>query len=208
MKKLICLLAIFASFAFAKSSYIDGVDYGILSKMVGHWSTEAGKGMDVAPARKGTKTGAGNPAMSPFYETLTVKPAADSVNASKEKVVALSYVLQVYRTSDHKKFHDQRGYLIYDKKNKMVYNDFCIPRDVCVTAEAKESNKIAFKASAKSGTIAQIRFMQKNAKVTNFTMNIDLTKKDIISYSMITTINIYGKKHFSHADTSTLKRVK
>jgi hypothetical protein len=32
-------------------------------------------------------------------------------------------------------FHDQTGYLIYDKKDRKVYDTFCIPRGVCVVAE-------------------------------------------------------------------------
>ncbi|HFQ5065557.1 heme-binding beta-barrel domain-containing protein [Vibrio vulnificus] len=208
MKKSLLLVAIlYASpLAFAQeSTIVNGLDFGPLAKLIGEWKTTEGGGVDIAPGQEGSNVGKGGPAVEPYYETMIFEPAADAKNASDQYLVALYYKQEVFRKRDNGKFHDQRGYLIYDKENQMVYNSYCIPRAVCVVTEGKVGDKIQFKTKQRG--IAESEYMSKNDTTTDFTMLLDITEKDVIRYSQTTSLHVYGKP-FAHTDTSTLVRVK
>src|ERR1035437_6888727 len=113
------------------STVIAGLDYGPLVGLIGTWKSAPNGGVDFAPGQAGSTVGKGNPAVSPYYETITYTPAGGAVNASDQNLAALYYRQQVFAKSDNKQFHDQTGYLIYDKKGHTVYDTFCIPRGVC-----------------------------------------------------------------------------
>src|SRR5674476_1430438 len=117
----------------AETGVIGGLDYGPLVGLIGTGKSAPGGG-DVAPGQAGSKVGKVKPAVSPYYETITYTPAGGVVNASEQHLTALYYRQQVFAKSDKKQFHDQTGYLIYDKKYQKVYDTFCIPRGACVLA--------------------------------------------------------------------------
>lgn len=207
MKKLLVLgLASAMSFptiAIENENIINGMDFGPLAQLVGTWETMEGAGVDVAPARIGSEQGAGSLAVSPFFEKMTFEAAADALNASDQYLVALYYKQEVFRKSDGSKFHDQRGYFIYDAKNQMVYNSFCIPRTTCITAEGVAGKTMTLKAPARG--IAEGAYMTENASTTGFSMNIKI-EANKLTYSQNTMLNIYGQS-MSHTDSSTLIRV-
>lgn len=184
---------------------VNGLDFGPLAHLAGTWKSVDAGGVDVAPGQEGSKVGKGGPAVEPYYETITFEPAADAKNASDQYLVAMYYKQEVFRKRDNGKFHDQRGYLIYDKKNQMIYNSFCIPRAVCITTEGKVGSKIAF-AVGKRG-IAESSYMTANDSTTDFAMTLDLSTPDRITYSQTTRLQVYGKP-FAHTDGDTLIRVK
>lgn len=178
------------------------LDLGPLAPLIGKWKTLE-PGVDVAPGRTGSIVGKGAPSAEPFYETRTFEVAADAVNASDQYLVAIYYKQEVFRKRDDAKFHDQRGYLIYDKKNQMVYNSYCVPRAVCVVAEGKAGNKMTLSTPKRS--IAESSYMNKNATTKSFSMTIDISP-DTLTYSQTTNLNIYGKD-FPHTDSATLKKL-
>ncbi len=208
MKKVLLLAALLSpsSITFAtESTVIDGLDFGPLAKLVGQWKSGQSGGVDLSPGQEGSAVGKGGPAVEKFYETLEFEPAADATNASEQYLVALYYKQEVFRARDDKKFHDQRGYLIYDKKNQLVYNSYCVPRAVCVVAEGKAGDTINFAVKPKG--IAESQFMSEKATTTNFIMRLDMRDKDVLRYTQTTSLEIYGKP-FAHTDSSTLIRVK
>ncbi|MBS0452904.1 MAG: FABP family protein [Proteobacteria bacterium] len=205
MLKFIPLFAIAVTIAAqAKEPSAPGMDFGPLTKLVGTWKSVETGGVDVAPAQAKSPAGKGQPAVSPFYEIMTFEPAADATNASEQYLVALYYKQEVFRKSDNKKFHDQRGYLIYDKQNQMVYNSFCVPRAACVVAEGKAGNKMTLKAMP--GGIAESEYLAKNGRTTAFSMTLDLSGDDL-KYSQQTGLQIYNKS-FEHIDSDALARAK
>lgn len=205
MKKLLVLSLVSAmSFsAIANENVINGMDFGPLAQLVGNWETMEGAGVDVAPAKIGSEQGAGSLAVSPFFETMTFEAVADAQNASDQYLVALYYKQEVFRKSDGSKFHDQRGYFIYDAKNQMVYNSFCIPRTTCVTAEGVAGKTMTLMAPAQG--IAEGSYMTGKASTTGFSMNIKI-EENKLTYSQNTMLDIYGQP-MSHTDSSTLIRV-
>ncbi len=206
MKKVLALGIVAAiSFpAFADHNTIDGMDFGPLAKLVGTWKSVEAGGIDVSPGQEGTDVGAGGPAVTSFYEVMTFEVAADATNASDQYLVALYYKQEVFRKADDSKFHDQRGYFIYDQKNQIVYNSYCVPRTTCVTAEGPAGDTMTLVASKRG--IAESEYMTDNATTTDFTMNISISD-DTLTYSQTTGLEIYDKA-FAHTDSSTLIKVK
>lgn len=202
MKTLIALTlgAALSAPALADHNMINGMDFGPLAKLVGTWKSVDAGGVDIAPGQEASAVGKGGPAVTPFYEVMTFEVAADATNASDQYLVALYYKQEVFRKADNSKFHDQRGYLIYDQENQMVYNSFCVPRTTCVTAEGAAGDTMTLTA-AKRG-IAESEYMTDNATTTDFTMNLSISEQQL-TYSQTTTLDIYGRP-FAHTDSSTL----
>ncbi len=190
------------SLALPQSALAKDLDLGPLAPLIGKWKTVE-PGADVAPGRTSSTVGEGAPSVEPFYETRTFEVAADAVNASDQYLAAIYYKQEVFRKRDDAKFHDQRGYLIYDSKNNMVYNSFCVPRAVCVVAEGKAGSKMTL-TSTQPG-VAESSYMNKKATTTRFSMNMDISP-DTFSYTQTTSLNIYGKE-FPHTDSATLKKL-
>src|ERR1039458_213343 len=136
------LMFVSATQASASSGVIGGIDYGPLVGLIGTWKSAPNGGVDVAPGQAGSKVGKGKNEVTPYYETITHSPAGRAVHATDQNLGAVYYRQQVFAKSDNKQFHDQTGYLIYDKKNQKVYDTFCIPRGVCVVAEGAPGTKM------------------------------------------------------------------
>jgi len=199
----IILTSFSLSLSLARPAIAQDVDFGPLQPLIGTWKT-VNPGVDVAPGRTDSAVGQGGPAVEPFYEIRTFEAAADAVNASEQSLVAIYYKQEVFRQRDDAKFHDQRGYLIYDKKNQMVYNSYCIPRAVCVVAEGKAGAKMML--TAPNRAIAESTYMTENATTQAFSMTMEIAA-DTLSYTQTTKLNIYGKD-FSHTDAATLEKVR
>ncbi|CDU15619.1 heme-binding beta-barrel domain-containing protein [Vibrio coralliirubri] len=206
MKKLLAfgIAAVISAPAVADHSTINGMDFGPLAKLVGTWKSVETGGVDISPGQEGTEVGKGGPAVTPFYEVMTFEVAADATNASDQYLVALYYKQEVFRKADDSKFHDQRGYFIYDQKNQIVYNSYCVPRTTCVTAEGPAGDTMTLVASKRG--IAESEYMTDNATTTGFTMNISISD-DTLTYSQTTGLEIYDSA-FAHTDSSTLVKVK
>ena len=196
------LMFVSATQASASSGVIAGVDYGPLAGLIGTWKSAPNGGVDVAPGQAGSTVGKGEPAVSPYYETITYTPAGGAVNASDQNLAALYYRQQVFAKSDNKQFHDQTGYLIYDKKYQKVYDTFCIPRGVCVVAEGAPGTTMTLKTQSKG--VAETQFMLKTDRTEAFSVTFTLSG-NTLKYDQKTDLKVYGKS-FSHTDSDTLKK--
>ena len=178
----------------AKSTEIDGLDFGPIAGLVGTWQGD--KGVDVAPGKAA-------PLVAEYFETIKISVVGDVTNAGAQKLAVLSYHQEVFRKADGKKFHDQIGYWIYDAATKEVHHTISIPRAVTLVATGKATTDGSITVST-STEIGQSQFMLDNAKTTQFDMTIKL-KGDSLSYSMTTHLDIYGKA-FPHTDANKLTR--
>lgn len=186
----------------AKTTVIAGLDYGPLAGLVGTWKSTPMGGVDVAPGQAGSTVGMGNPAVSPYYETINYTPAGGAVNASEQNLAALFYRQQVFTKSDNKQFHDQTGYLIYDKKLQKVYDSFCIPRGVCIVAEGAAGTTMTLTTQSKG--VAETQFMLTKDTTQSFSITLKLFGNRL-RYEQTTDLQVYGKP-FSHTDSGNLKR--
>ena len=188
--------------AAAETGVIAGLDYGPLVGLIGTWKSAPNGGVDVAPGQAGSKVGKGKRAVSPYYETITYTPAGGAVNASDQQLAALYYRQQVFAKIDNKQFHDQTGYLIYDKIGQKVYDTFCIPRGVCVVAEGAPGTTMTLKTQSQG--VAQTQYMLKNDSTEVFSITFTLSG-NTLKYDQTTDLQVYGKP-FSHTDSDTLKK--
>src|SRR5665647_1513445 len=191
----------------AEAGVIGGLDYGPLVGLIGTWKSAPNGGVDTAPGQAGSTVGKGGIAVSPYYETITYTPAGGAVNASDQQLAALYYRQQVFAKIDNKQFHDQTGYLIYDKKARKVYDTFCIPRGVCVVAESAPGTTMTLKTmtlKTQSNGVAQTQFMLKTDRTEAFSITFKLSGKTL-KYDQAADLQVYGKP-FSPTDSDTLKK--
>jgi hypothetical protein len=199
-RKSAIIIGLASLFAF-HAAFADG---NPLSRLIGTWEGDAG--IDIAPGRLNLPQPAGTPVSSPYYERIEFSEGAGATNASVQDLVTIRYHQMVFRKSDHQQFHDQIGYWIWDKKNNMVYDSFCIPRAVCAVAEGTLSKPDQISLQTVPGNIGQSQFMTKNARTDSFSMMLKFNDDGTISYSQRTDVFIYGKQ-FAHIDADSLKRV-
>ncbi len=185
------------------TTVVDGLDLGPLAPLIGIWKSDATGGVDLAPGQVDSDVGAGGISVSPYHEVMTFEVAADATNASSQYLTAVYYKQEVFRKSDGSKFHDQRGYFIYDKENNVVYNSFCVPRATCVTAQGEAGSTMTLKVAPRG--VAESSFMMESASTVDYTMNLTIAS-DKLTYSQTTSLDIYGKP-FVHTDSGSLIRV-
>ena len=180
------------------------VDYGPLKLLIGTW--EGNKGIDIAPDPEGIEE-------NPYYETITYEEGGDLNNAERQHLSIVPYHQVVKRKSDNGVFHDERGYLLWDKENKTIIQSFTIPRGVAIVAGTTykgevDSDTIEFEVMAQEDgewNIAQSPFMKKNAKTIAFIHSMKFTNTTL-EYSETTTLEIYGNRQFAHTDDNILTK--
>lgn len=202
MKRLTVLtIAMFAA-GFANAQSTTPAATNPLTKLIGVW--EGDSGVDVAPAQKSTGLTPGAAATSPYFERIVITEGAGATNASEQDLVTVRYHQEVFRKSDKKQFHDQVGYWIWDAKNNKIFDSFCIPRAVCVTAEGKTTGDNEISVGTK-GPFADTAFMKSHAKTQDVSVKLVFNPDGTLTYTEKTAVHIYGKD-FLHVDTNTLKK--
>ncbi|WP_197276859.1 MULTISPECIES: hypothetical protein [unclassified Pseudoalteromonas] len=90
------------------------LELGPLKPLIGSCKSAPTGGFDMTPGQEGSKAGKGGPAVEAYFETITFEVAADTTNASDQYLTAVYCKQEVFKKSTGNKFHDQRGYFIYD----------------------------------------------------------------------------------------------
>lgn len=178
-------------------------DYGPLTPLIGTWKSVPGAGLDVAPGQVGSAVGKGRKASSPFYEIITFRPNIPDTNNSSEFLISLSYHQAIYRKSNNHWFHDQIGYLTYDKTNNLIYDTSCIPRSVCFVAEGRPASPLVL--TTRSQGIAQAQYMIRNDATNSVKVTLDVSGSTL-KYRYETSLFVYGKP-FAHTDNDVLTKV-
>jgi hypothetical protein len=189
----------------AKNIIINGTvqDYGPLTALIGTWKTGPSTGVDVAPGQTGSDDGKGAKAVSPFYEIITITPNIPDTNNSAQPLISVFYHQAIYRTTNKHLFHDQIGYLTYDKTNNLVYDTSCVPRAVCFVAEGRPGNTMIL--TTKSQGISQTQYMVHNDSTNAIKITLALSG-NTLKYKYETHLFVYGKR-FDHTDEDTLTKV-
>lgn len=183
---------------------IDGVDYGPLSLLVGHWA--GNRGVDVAPDAKA------QPDRTKFIDDITFVPSGPAENAEEQELVSVRYHHVVRKAENGQIFHDQIGHWIYEPSTGLIMHSLSIPRAVALLAggqlvenESGWSAKVKATAGDDAFGIVQSPFMNEKAKTKAFEITLTL-EGDLLSYEQVTYLHIYGAD-FDHKDTSRLQRV-
>ena len=180
---------------------ISNIDYGPLSGLIGSWYGD--KGVDMAPEEDGLDENL-------YYENITFTPVAEVENAERQTLVGLHYLQVVQRKSNHKVFHHETGYWLWDKATDTVMQSLVIPRAVgllaCGTYSQTDDGAtildVATDLNALQPNIMQSSFMLKNAKTTAFSHRIRI-KASHMRYTETTRVDIYGEQ-FEHTDENSL----
>lgn len=176
---------------------------GALFPLIGIW--EGNKGIDISPEPDGEEKAA-------YFETITIAPVGDAVNAEEQTLVALQYTQSVTRKSDNKLFHHQVGYWYLDKEKDELFYSLTIPRAMCVLAQGRwavKGNVTEYELVAhlddKHYGIIQSKFLEEKATTRAFQMQLSVDG-DTMRYKMLTNLHIYGRD-FEHTDENILTRV-
>lgn len=183
---------------------IDSKEFnGALFPLIGIW--EGNKGMDTSPEPDGEEKAA-------YFETITIAPVGDAVNAEEQTLVVLQYTQSVTRKSDNKLFHHQVGYWYLDKEKDELFYSLTIPRAMCVLAQGRATVKgavteyeLVANIDDKNYGIIQSKFLEKKATTRSFQMQLSV-EGNTMRYKMLTNLFIYGRD-FEHTDENILTRV-
>ena len=178
-------------------------DYGPLTALIGTWKTDPSTGVDVAPGQTGSDVGKGGKAVSPFYEIITITPNIPETNHSDENLISVFYHQVIYRTTNNHHFHDQIGFLTYDKTNNLVYDTSCVPRGVCFVVEGPPGSTMTL--TTKSQGIAQTQYLVHNDSTNSVKITL-VVSGNTLKYKYETHLFVYDKP-FDHTDKDTLTKV-
>jgi hypothetical protein len=179
---------------------------GPFAALAGRW--EGDKGDDIAP--DDDKKSEEN---NKFREEMIFEPMGP-VNNHEQTLYGLRYSLTAWRIGSESAFHEDRGYWLWDAKNKQAMRCTIVPRGVSIIAggtvepDAKEFDLAADVGSETYG-ICSSKFLDEEFKTVRFEMKITIHSNDSFSYDQDTQIQIKGNPNlFHHTDKNTLSRVK
>ena len=187
-----------------KVDSLDPDNYGPLAALIGTWRGD--KGNDVAPEPEGSE-------INPYYELIVYEGIGEVVNAEAQRLMALHYHQQVWRSTDDKAIHNETGYWMWDKQTDVVMHSLAIPRGLCLLAGGKVLGTVSdtathLQVAASVGDtqwgIIQAPFLRDNAKTTEFTHTLKVVD-GMLSYDETMLVEIYGKT-FQHTDSNELAR--
>lgn len=181
---------------------INGVDYGPLVMLIGHWRGE--EGMDISPEPDDTEH-------NPYYETIVFEAADDVDNAETQELAVVRYHQVVSRKRNDKVFHNESGYWVWDAEQDLIMVAMSIPRGVSMVAGGRaersaDGQQVELSVHAALGDpdwpISQSPFMRDNASTLAFDRRFVLSANQL-SYQQTTLLDIYGKR-FEHTDENVL----
>jgi hypothetical protein len=177
---------------------------GPLAQLAGVWEGE--KGDDTAPSDdRGTE-------QNLFRERIVFEPMGP-VDNHEQTLYGLRYSLTAWRLGEESPFHEDRGYWLWDAKEKQAMRGFVVPRGVSILAggTVEPSAKI-FELSADVGSetygICSNQFLDREFKTVRFEMKVTVHDSNSFSYEQDTQLKIKGQDNvFHHIDKNTLSRV-
>jgi hypothetical protein len=179
---------------------------GPLATLAGKWAGD--KGDDIAP--DDDKKSEEN---NKFREEMIFEPMGP-VNNHEQTLYGLRYSLTAWRIGSESAFHEDRGYWLWDAKNKQAMRCTIVPRGVSIIAggtvepDAKEFDLAADVGSETYG-ICSNKFLDEEFKTVRFEMKITIHSNDSFSYDQDTQLQIKGNPNlFHHTDKNILNRVK
>lgn len=181
---------------------------GPLTPLVGEW--EGNIGVDLSYHNIEDITG-----QTSYFEKSWFKPIPVQVNG-QQSLEGLSYKSTAWRHGEEamNPFHDEVGYLLWDKVNGQVIRSVVFGRGIAIQAgaDAEEYDKeIHFKATPgdPSYGILQNKYLIGRAELKSFTSTFKFNDNGTFTHSsnIILKLAAIGGKEMHHTDTNTLHRV-
>lgn len=181
---------------------------GPLTPLVGDW--EGDVGVDLSYHNKDDET-----AQTGYFEKAWFHPIP-VVENGRQTMEGLNYQMTAWRHGEEAMapFHDEVGYLLWDKANGQVMRCFAVPRGLAILAGGSagpRDESLTFKAEpgAKAYGLAQNQYLLERAEALAFSSTFTFNGDGSFSYTSDLVLRLAatgGELH--HTDRNTLHRVK
>lgn len=181
---------------------------GPLTPLVGEW--EGDVGVDLSYHNKDDET-----AQTGYFERAWFRPVP-IVENGRQSMEGLNYEMTAWRHGEEAMdpFHDEVGYLLWDKANGQVMRCFAVPRGLAILAGGSagpRDRSLRFKAEpgSKSYGLSQNRYLLERATATAFESTFTFNDDGTFSYSSDLVLKLAATgAEMHHTDQNTLHRVK
>lgn len=181
---------------------------GPLTALVGEW--EGNIGIDLSYHNKDDET-----TETGYFERAWFKPIP-AVENGDQTMQGLNYAMTAWRHGEEAMdpFHDETGYLLWDKANGQAIRCFAVPRALAILAggDAGPRDKtLTFTATPGSEAygLCQNKYLLERAKAMAFESVFTFNDDGTFSYTsdLVLKLEATGEK-MHHTDRNTLHRVK
>jgi len=181
---------------------------GPLTPLVGEW--EGDVGVDLSYHNKDDATG-----QTGYFEKAWFRPIPISENG-RQSLEGLNYEMTAWRHGEEAMdpFHDEVGYLLWDKTDGQVIRCFAVPRGLAILAggDAGPRDKtLTFVATpgSKHYGLSQNKYLLDRAEATAFKSVFTFNNDGTFTYTSDLSLKLAATgKEMRHTDTNTLHRVK
>lgn len=181
---------------------------GPLTPLVGEW--EGNEGVDVSYHNTDDEI-----ADTTYFETAYFKPIP-IVENGQQVMWGLNYGMTAWRHGEEAMdpFHDEVGYLLWEKSTGQVLRCFAVPRGLAILAggdATPDSTELTFASDPKSPTygLVQNKYLLERAEATAFTSTFTIHGDGDFSYTSDLTLRLVATgKTMHHTDRGRLRRVK
>ncbi|HET7932046.1 MAG TPA: FABP family protein [Rhodanobacteraceae bacterium] len=182
---------------------------GPLTWLVGDW--EGNVGVDLSYHNKDDET-----SKTGYFERFSFHPIPTTENG-QQHIEGLKYENTAWRHGEEamNPFHDEVGYMIWDKANAQAMRVVVFGRGIGILAgcTAKPRDKqLTFKATAGDPNygILQNKYLSQRAELKRFESTFKLNTDGTMTYTsdLVLKLAALGGKELHHTDTNTLHLVK
>lgn len=182
---------------------------GPLAPLVGEW--EGNVGVDVSYHNEDDIIG-----RTTYFEKAWFKPIPTQTNG-KQNLEGVTYQSTAWRhgEEDMNPFHDEVGYILWDKERKQIIRSVVFGRGIAINAGAtveEDAKEIHFKAMPgdPSYGIVQNKYLMENAEMKSFVSTFKFNDDGTFTHSSDIVLHLVamGGKEMHHTDESTLTKVK
>jgi hypothetical protein len=181
---------------------------GPLTALVGEW--EGDGGLDLSYHNQDDET-----SQTSYFERAVFKPIPIQENG-RQVLWGLNYSMTAWRHGEEAMdpFHDEIGFLLWDKANGQVMRNVVFGRGIAILAgsDAKPGDRVLH-FNAKPGDpsygILQNRYLMERAEIKDFTSTFTLNDDGTLSYTSDLLLRLAATgTEMHHTDENTLHRVK
>lgn len=181
---------------------------GPLTPLVGEW--EGNGGIDLSYHNRDDET-----SETGYFERAWFKPIPVVENGD-QSMQGLNYEMTAWRHGEEAMdpFHDEVGYLLWDKANGQVIRCFAVPRAIAILAggDAGPRDKVlTFIATPGEDAygLCQNRYLLERARAMSFESVFSFNDDGTFSYTSDLTLKLTATgEEMHHTDRNTLHRVK
>ncbi|HEX7387577.1 MAG TPA: FABP family protein [Castellaniella sp.] len=180
---------------------------GPLTPLVGEW--EGNVGVDLSYHNKDDET-----AKTGYFEKAWFHPIP-IVENGQQTMEGLNYEMTAWRHGEEAMdpFHDEVGYLLWDKAHGQIMRCFAVPRGLAILAGGSAGARdktLTFVAEPGSPSygLSQNKYLLERAQATAFKSVFTFNADGTFTYTSALTLKLAATgKEMVHTDTNTLHRV-